>query len=145
MRLRLKWWWYIAPAYLTGWTTIFSLWNLIDGSGMMKVFGVDIGEPTPFIMLNSASRYVAIALGMILGIWVFRTFHSILTVLLIRLMMDLLDLYSGLVTGLIDSPVGIVQSCIMFILPNLFAILTLLKFRQNYLKNRKRDEHLLEG
>lgn len=125
MQLRLKWWWYIAPAYLTLWTVIFSLWNLIDGSGMMNTFGVAIGTPSMFIMLNSAARYVAIAIGMIAGIWIFRTFHSIMTILLVRLTMDLLDLYAGLVSGVIDNPTGIVQSLMMFIVPNLFAIGTL--------------------
>ena len=129
MKIKLKWWWYLTPAYLTIWSVVFSSWNLIDGPGMMQAFGVDIGAPTSFIMLNSASRYVAIAVGMILGIWVFRTFHSILTVLLIRLVMDLLDLYSGLAAGLIDDSAGIVQSFIMFILPNLFAIVMLLRLR----------------
>ncbi|AFY39195.1 hypothetical protein Lepto7376_2945 [[Leptolyngbya] sp. PCC 7376] len=136
MKLKLKWWWYIAPAYLTAWSVIFSAWNLIDGTGMMAAFQVDIGEPSTFIMLNSAARYVAIAVGMVLGIWIFRTFHSILTVLLIRLVMDALDLYSGLVSGLIDNPTGIMQSCIMFIFPNLFALWTLIQLTQS---SRKRQ------
>ena len=93
----------------------------------MAAFQVDIGEPATFIMLNSAARYVAIAVGMVFGIWIFRTFHSILTVLLVRLVMDALDLYSGLVSGLIDNQTGVMQSCIMFIFPNIFAIWTLIQ------------------
>ncbi|HBE68486.1 MAG TPA: hypothetical protein DDW52_10100 [Planctomycetaceae bacterium] len=46
---------------------------------MLDAFGVDIGEPAEFIMLNSAARYVAIGVGMLTGIWVFRTYHSIMT------------------------------------------------------------------
>mgnify|MGYP001803613096 CR=1 FL=1 len=62
---------------------------------MMEAFGIDTGGASEFIMLNSASRYVAIGIGMIVGIWVFKTYHSILIVLLIRLSMDVLDLVSG--------------------------------------------------
>ena len=41
--------------------------------------------------------------------------------------MDALDLYSGLVSGLIDNQTGVMQSCIMFIFPNIFAIWTLIQ------------------
>lgn len=125
MRPKLSWWWYIAPAYLTAWTVAFSLWNLIDGTGMMVAFGVEIGTPAEFIMLNSAGRYVALASAMLAGIWIFRTYASIMTALLARLVMDLLDLYAGLATGLIAGGSGVVQSFGMFLLPNLFAIVTL--------------------
>lgn len=131
MKLNLKGWWYVAPAYLTLWSVGFSLWNLIDGSGMMNAFGVDIGEPSLFIMLNSAARYVAIAVAMVLGIWIYRTFSSIMTALIVRLTMDSLDLYAGIVSGLIDNPIGVFQALVMFILPNLFAIMSLLKLRKN--------------
>ena len=80
-------------------------------------------------MLNSAARYLAIALGMVLGIWIFRTYHSLLLALLIRLCMDLLDLYAGLSAGIIDDATGVIQSLLMFILPNLFAIWSLQRFR----------------
>ncbi|MEJ8563137.1 hypothetical protein QTO30_19255 [Yoonia sp. GPGPB17] len=125
MRLRLPFWWYIAPAYLTLWTICFSLWNFVDGNGMMIAFGVDTGGASDFIMLNSAARYIAIGVAMILGIWVFRTFASILTALVTWLVMDLLDLVAGLQTGLITDGIGVAQSFIMFLGPNLFAIATL--------------------
>ena len=129
MKTDLKWWWYIAPGYLTLWTITFSMWSLIDGNGMMLAFNVDTGGASDFIMLNSASRYVAIGTGMIIGIWIFRTYQSILTALIIRLVMDLLDLYSGLMTGLIVDTTGVLQSLAMFILPNLLAIYTLIKLK----------------
>lgn len=128
-RLKPKSWWYIAPGYLTLWTVAFSLWSLLDGQGMMEAFGIDTGGASEFIMLNSAARYVAISLGMIMGIWVFRTYESILLALLIRLCMDLLDLAAGLLSGVITDATGVIQSLLMFILPNLFAIYTLRRFR----------------
>lgn len=126
MRLVLPFWWYIAPAYLTLWTICFSLWNFVDGNGMMSAFGVDTGGASDFIMLNSAARYIAIGVAMVLGIWVFRTFTSILTALATRLVMDLLDLAAGFQTGLIADGLGIAQSFVMFLGPNLFAIVTLI-------------------
>ena len=126
MRLKLKWWWYIAPAYLTLWTVAFSLWSLIDGNGMMAAFGVDTGGASDFIMFNSGARYVAIAVAMVLGIWVFGTFASILTVLVTRLTMDVLDLVAGLQTGLITDATGVAQSLAMFLLPGAFAIISLI-------------------
>jgi len=131
MKTTLKWWWYLLPAYLTLWSIVFSCWNLIDGNGMMEAFGIDTGGASEFIMLNSASRYVAIAIGMIVGIWVFKTFHSILTALIIRLTMDLLDLYSGLQAEIIQYPSGVIQSIGMFILPNAISILLLIRINQN--------------
>ena len=131
MNLKLKWWWYLAPAYLTLWSIGFSLWNLIDGNGMMNAFGVDIGTPSRFIMLNSAARYVAIAIAMVVGIWIFGTFSSIMTALIVRLTMDILDLYAGLASGLIDRPMGVAQSLAMFILPNLLAIATLIRINRS--------------
>ena len=126
MRLDLPIWCYIAPAYLTLWTICFSFWNFIDGNGMMTAFGVDTGGESDFIMLNSAARYIAIGVAMILGIWVFRTFASILTALAARLVMDLLDLVAGLQTDLITSGLGVAQPFGMFVGPNLFAIATLI-------------------
>ncbi|MEM9215146.1 MAG: hypothetical protein AAGD25_12465 [Cyanobacteria bacterium P01_F01_bin.150] len=99
---------------------------------MMNAFGVDIGTPSRFIMLNSAARYVAIAIAMVVGIWIFGTFSSIMTALIVRLTMDILDLYAGLASGLIDSSTGVVQSCIMFILPNLVAIVTLIRIKARF-------------
>ena len=125
MRLTLPFWWYIAPAYLTLWTICFSLWNFVDGNGMMAAFGIDTGGASDFIMLNSAARYIAIGVAMVLGIWVFRTFAAILTALAARLAMDLLDLVAGLQTGLISDSIGVAQSLIMFLAPNIFAIATL--------------------
>lgn len=125
MRPALSLWWYIAPAYLTLWTLCFSLWNLLDGNGMMAPFGVETGGASPFIMLNSAARYIAIGVAMIVGIWVFRTFESIITALLARLIMDVLDLAAGLITGLITDGFGIAQSFGLFIGPNLFALVSL--------------------
>lgn len=131
MKLSLPIWWYIVPLYLTLWTIVFSGWNLIDGNGMMTAFGVDTGGASPFIMLNSAARYVAIGVAMILGIWIFRTYASIVTALGARLAMDGLDLYAGIQTGLITDITGIVQSLVMFILPNLFALYTLHRLTRN--------------
>ena len=125
MRLKLPMWWYIAPAYLTLWTICFSLWNFLDGNGMMAAFGVDTGGASDFIMLNSAARYMAISVAMILGIWVFRTFASILTALCTRLVMDLLDLVAGLQTGLIADWTGVAQSMALFLVPNGIAIASL--------------------
>ncbi|MGD1893153.1 MAG: hypothetical protein ACFB15_21520 [Cyclobacteriaceae bacterium] len=127
MKLKLKWWWYILPAYLTLWSTSFSLWSLLDSEGMMAIFGIDTGGSTAFILLNSASRYVAIAVGMVVGVWIFRTFYSILTALIVRLTMDILDLYSGLQAGVIESVDGIFQSAFMFLLPNLISIFLLIR------------------
>ena len=130
MKPNLKWWWYILPAYLTLWSVGFSLWNLMDGQGMMDSFGIETGGASEFIMLNSASRYVAIAVGMIFGIWIFRTFHSILLALIVRLVMDLLDLYSGLEAGVIEDLAGVVQSMLMFIGPNIISMAILLKLKE---------------
>ncbi|OJJ22450.1 hypothetical protein BKI52_07150 [marine bacterium AO1-C] len=125
MKLKLKWWWYIIPAYLTLWTIAFSVWNFADGPGMMKSFGVDTGGTSEFVMLNSAARYLAIGVSMIAGIWIFRTYHAILLALLVRLSMDLLDLYAGLKAGLITDATGVIQSLLMFVIPGLLAIYTL--------------------
>jgi len=127
MKIKLKWWWYILPAYLTLWTIAFSLWNLMDGNGMMEAFGVDTGGASPFIMLNSAGRYVSIAVAMVLGIWVFSTFHSILLALLVRLTMDVLDLGIGLQTGLVEGASGVIQSLLMFIVPNIISLFLLFR------------------
>ena len=56
MKVQLKWWWFILPAYLTLWSVAFSTWNLLDPNGMMASFGIDTGGATDFIMLNSAAR-----------------------------------------------------------------------------------------
>lgn len=121
-------WWFILPAYLTLWSVTFSFWNLADGDGMMRAFGIDTGGTSEFVMLNSASRYVAIALGMVVGIWGFKTVHSILTVLIIRLVMDILDLYSGIDTEVIAGLSGVFQSLLMFLIPNLISIILLIRF-----------------
>lgn len=113
------------PGYLTLWTVVFSVWSLIDGPGMMEAFQVDTGGASEFIMLNSAARYFAIAIAMILGIWVFGTYSSILTALLTRFTMDVLDLYAGWQTGLIADVTGVIQSLLMFLLPNLIAMIWL--------------------
>ena len=137
MRLRLPLWWYVAPAYLTLWTIGFSLWNLLDGNAMMAAFGVDTGGASDFIMLNSAARYVAIGVAMILGVWVFRTFASILTALCARLAMDLLDLVAGLQAGLISDWTGLAQSMALFLAPNGLAIASLV-----YLCRKKQTQML---
>jgi|GEM_PF-1545263 len=131
MKIKAKGWWYIAPAYLTLWTVIFSIWSFLDGEAMMENFGMDTGGASSFIMLNSAARYIAISVGMILGIWVFKTYHSILLALLIRLTMDVFDLIAGLQSGVFEDVMGIIQSLIMFIIPNVFAIITLSKYKPN--------------
>ena len=122
-------WWFILPSYLTLWSIGFSLYNFFDGNGMMQAFGIDTGGASDFIMLNSAGRYVALAIGMILGIWIFRTFSSLLLTLLVRLSMDVLDLIAGLQTGVIIDSMGVVQSFLMFLIPNLVSIYFLIKFR----------------
>ncbi len=120
-------WWFILPAYLTLWSLAFSFWNLADGEGMMKAFTIETGGASEFIMLNSASRYVAIAMGMVVGIWVFKTLKSILTALIIRLVMDILDLYSGIATEVIVELSGVFQSLLMFLIPNLISIILLIR------------------
>ncbi|MEL6561357.1 MAG: hypothetical protein AAFQ94_24425 [Bacteroidota bacterium] len=131
MQMKLKWWWYILPAYLTLWTIIFSIWNVSDPEGMMNAFQIDTGGATTFILLNSAARYLAIAVGMVVGIWIFRTFQSILTVLLIRLMMDFMDLYAGLQSEIIKDFSGVLQSALMFLIPNLVSIFFLIRSYKN--------------
>ncbi|MEM9329076.1 MAG: hypothetical protein AAGA85_25660 [Bacteroidota bacterium] len=130
LKLKLPWWWRLIAGYLTLWSIAFSLWNLLDGQGMMVAFGVDTGGASEFIMLNSAARYVAIAIGMVVGIWVFGTYHSILTALTVRLVMDLLDLYAGLQAGIIEDATGVIQSLAMFLVPNVVAITMLRKFHK---------------
>ena len=122
-------WWFIIPAYLTLWSIGFSSYNYFDGNGMMEAFGIDTGGASDFIMLNSAGRYLAIAAGMVIGIWFFRTYSSIMTALLIRLVMDVLDLVVGLQVGIITDATGIIQSLLMFILPNLITIWLLIRFK----------------
>ena len=126
-------WWYILPSYLTFWTVAFSLYNIIDGNGMMETFKIDTGGASEFIMLNSAGRYMALGVAMILGVWVFRTYHAILTVLIARLTMDLVDLAAGLQTGIIEDLSGILQSFFMFILPNLLTLFLLVRFQKRHL------------
>ena len=123
-------WWFILPAYLTLWSLGFSLYNFIDGNGMMEAFGIDTGGASDFIMLNSAGRYIAIAIAMVLGIWVFRTYHSILTALIARLSMDVLDLVVGLQTDIIQDFSGVIQSFLMFLLPGIISIYFLVRFRR---------------
>nr|WP_299344404.1 hypothetical protein [Allomuricauda sp.] len=125
---KLPVWWYIIPAYLTAWTMIFSIYGYFDGAGMMKAFGINPGNGNEFILLNSAGRYFALGIAMILGIWVFRTFHSILTALFARFAMDVIDLVAGLQTNIITDFTGVVQSCLMFLLPNLITIYFVIKY-----------------
>ncbi len=101
---------------------------------MMEAFGIDTGGASDFIMLNSAGRYMALALAMVFGIWVFRTFYSILTALLARLSMDVLDLIAGLQAGIITDATGVIQSLLMFLLPGLLSIGFLFHY-----KNRARS------
>ena len=108
---------------------MFSIYNFVDGNGMMTAFGIDTGGASDFIMLNSAGRYIALGVAMIVGIWVFRTFSSIMTALLARLGMDILDLIAGLQTGIITDFSGVTQSFLMFLLPNLLSIWLLIRFR----------------
>ena len=122
-------WWFVLPGYLTLWTIVFSIYNFVDGNGMMTAFGIDTGGASDFIMLNSAGRYIALGVAMIVGIWVFRTFSSIMTALLARLGMDILDLIAGLQTGIITDFSGVTQSFLMFLLPNLLSIWLLIRFR----------------
>jgi len=121
-------WWFIIPAYLTLWSLVFSTYNYVDGNGMMEAFGINTGGASDFIMLNSAGRYIALALAMVLGIWVFRTYHSILTALYTRLTMDGLDLVVGLQTGIITDGSGVVQSFLMFLAPNLISIYLIIRW-----------------
>ncbi len=124
-------WWYLLPAYLTLWTVSFSLYSFFDGHGMMEAFGIETGGASDFIMLNSAGRYIALAVALTTGIWIFRTFSSILTALLTRLSMDTLDLIAGLQTGIITDATGVLQSFVMFLLPNLISIWFLFRYRKN--------------
>ena len=100
---------------------------------MMESFGIDTGGASQFIMLNSASRYLAIAVGMVVGIWFYRTYHSIMLALIVRLSMDLLDLYSGIEAEIILDILGVLQSLFMFIIPNLLTMLLLIKHSKNSL------------
>ncbi len=138
MKLKLKCWWYIIPSYLTLWSLGFSVWSLVDGQGMMEAFGADTGGASTFILLNSAARYFAIAVGMVLGIWVFRTFHSILLALIIRLIMDVLDLYAGIEAGVITDFGGVLNSLLMFIIPNVISMILLVRhsIRKSYTSPR---------
>ncbi|MEM9528725.1 MAG: hypothetical protein AAGA31_19075 [Bacteroidota bacterium] len=133
-------WWYILPAYLTLWTLSFSLYNFFDGNGMMEAFGIDTGGASDFIMLNSAGRYVALAVAMIVGIWVLRTFSAILTALLARLSMDILDLVAGLQAEVITDATGVIQSFLMFLLPNLLTIWWLLRYKNKSATAQKTAE-----
>ena len=126
--IKLPLWWFILPAYLTLWTIGFSLYNLVDGNGMMKAFGIETGGASDFIMLNSAGRYLALAVVMLRGILVFRTYRTILIALAARLAMDILDLVAGLKTGVISDSTEVVQSFLMFLLPNLISIFLLARF-----------------
>lgn len=132
--IKLLVWWSVLPAYLTVWSFIFSLYSFIDGNGMMEAFGIDTGGATDFIMLNSAGRYMALATVMVLGIWVFRTYRTILTALLARLVMDVLDLVVGLQTNVISDAVGVFQSFLMFLLPNLISIFLLVRVHRRHVK-----------
>ena len=67
--IQLPFWWFFLPAYLTLWTLGFSLYSFVDGNGMMQAFGIDTEGASDFIMLNSAGRYIALAVTMLLGIW----------------------------------------------------------------------------
>lgn len=122
-------WWFILPAYLTLWTIGFSLFNFIDGNAMMDAFGIDTGGASDFIMLNSAGRYIALGVAMVLGIWIFRSYSSILTALIARLSMDVLDLVAGLQAGIITDATGVIQSFLMFLLPNLISIWFLIRIK----------------
>ena len=128
-KLELPRWWYVAPAYLTVWSLVFSIWNLIDPEGLFDAFDIDTNDASEFVLLNSAARYVAVAVGMVVGIWIFRTFETILTALIVRLSMDLLDLYSGLRVDIIDDAAGVAQAFALFLIPDSFAIATLLWHR----------------
>jgi hypothetical protein len=80
-------------------------------------------------MLNSAGRYIALGVAMVLGIWIFRSYSSILTVLIARLSMDVLDLVAGLQAGIITDATGVIQSFLMFLLPNLISIWFLIRIK----------------
>lgn len=119
-------WWYLFPLYLTGWSLIFGSWNFVNGQGMFKSFGMEFEVNTPvdeFILKNSAARYLGIGAALLVGVWLIGTPSAIFTALIARLVMDILDLVSGLQTGTIGNPVtGTIQSFLMFLLPNLIAI-----------------------
>lgn len=127
-------WWYLLPAYLTLWTVVFSVYGFVDGNGMMEAFGIDTGGASDFILLNSAGRYIALAVALILGVWVFRTYHSTLTALLARFTMDLMDVWAGYQSGVLTDVTGVVQSMALFLLPNLVS----LYFLWYYYRNRMR-------
>ncbi|MEM6629076.1 MAG: hypothetical protein AAF694_05365 [Bacteroidota bacterium] len=126
MRLNIS---HLFLTYITLWSICFSLYNYIDGDGMMDAFGINTGGASAFIMLNSAGRYIALAIALIFGIWVFRSFFSILTALLARLGMDVLDLIVGLKTEIIADFTGVIQSFLMFLLPNIISIWLLIRFK----------------
>ena len=102
---------------------------------MMDAFGIDTGGASDFIMLNSAGRYLALATAMLLGIWILRTFSSILTALMARLVMDVFDLMAGIQAGVIVDATSVIQSLLMFLLPNLVSIWLLFRFRKRMAGN----------
>ncbi|MEM9718906.1 MAG: hypothetical protein AAGA10_06655 [Bacteroidota bacterium] len=126
MRLNIS---HLFLTYITLWSICFSLYNYIDGDGMMDAFGMNTGGASAFIMLNSAGRYIALAIALIFGIGVFRSFFSILTALLAKLGMDVLDLIVGLKTEIIADFTGVIQSFLMFLLPNIISIWLLIRFK----------------
>lgn len=125
--LSVAWWWYLFPAYLTIWSVVFGSWNFINGQAMFKAFKINFevnSVADNFVVKNSAARYLGIAAAMIVGIWLIGTPEAIFTALIARLVMDILDLVAGLQTGLLENRVtGSIQSFIMFLLPNLIALI----------------------
>lgn len=119
---RIPVWALFYPALLTLWSIVFAIWFVIDGAGAFETFGIPT-QAEPFILQTSASRYLGIAAAMVLGIWIFRTPKSILTVLLARLVMDIFDTVAGFRTGMLEPNLsGFLQPFIMFLGPNLFTI-----------------------
>lgn len=135
---RIPRWLLIYPALLTLWSIVFASWFVIDGAGAFEAFGIPT-QAEPFILQTSASRYLGIAVGMVVGIWILRTPKSILTALLARLTMDIFDTIAGFRTGLLDPTLlGFLQPFIMFLGPNLFTIIYIWVL-QNRAKNHEQS------
>jgi len=123
--LSVPWPLLIHPALITLWTTFFSLWFLIDSQGAFAAFDIATNAE-PFILQTSASRYVALAVALWLGVWILRTPETMFVALLARFSMDVLDTVAGLRTGLLEPTVtGFAQPLLMFLAPALVTLVWL--------------------
>ena len=115
-------WWYIIPTYLAVWSTVFGLWGYFGGQAAFDAFGLEVSAH-PFIYGVYGARYVGIAAGLWLALFLFRTEKAILTMLIVRLIMDVLDTIVGFQTGMMALNItNLLTPFVMFLAPNLFSI-----------------------